>query len=214
MASAPLLLPPYNCLTINFFVLFSATTGSNEKWSSTKRSTKGEKFPKMGHLPNVTPSPRVQQPKSRSQGSNMPTVEEDIFGSWDEIERGERQIRMELNAVAPGDPILGPIDQLPGEEFPDLPFHVFSTRFGGVYHLSRSCRHLASVNTGLAKESKWCSRCRRSAYQNGSVPALGATLFLRAYGSAAHSDMRCPTALGSNHLQLCTACLETKNSTA
>ena len=109
---------------------------------------------------------------------------------------------------------FGPIDQLPDEEFPDLPFQVFSTRFGGVYHLSRSCRHLASVNTGLAKESIWCSRCRRSAFQNGSVPALGATLFLRAYGSVAHSDMRCPTALGSNHLQLCTACLETKNSTA
>ena len=121
---------------------------------------------------------------------------------------------MELNAAAPGNPILGLIDQLPDEEFPDLPFQVFSTRFGGVYHLSRSCRHLASVNTGLAKESIWCSRCRRSAFQNGSVPALGATLFLRAYGSVAHSDMRCPTALGSNHLQLCTACLETRNSTA
>ena len=29
----------------------------------------------MGHSPNVTPSPRVQQPKSRSQGSNMPSLE-------------------------------------------------------------------------------------------------------------------------------------------
>ena len=125
-----------------------------------------------------------------------------------------RCIHSSCQRWAPGDPILGPIDQLPDEEFPDLPFQVFLTRFGGVYHLSRSCRHLASVSTGLAKESKGCSRCRRSAYQNGSVPALGATLFLRAYGSAAHSDMRCPTALGSNHLQLCTACLETKKSTA
>ena len=71
-----------------------------------KGAPKVKSFPKMGHLPNVTPSPRVQQPKSRSQGSNMPTVEEDIFGSWDEIERKERQIRMELNAAAPGDPIL------------------------------------------------------------------------------------------------------------
>ena len=62
----------------------------------------------------------------------MPTVEEDIFGSWDDIEREERQIRMELNAAAPGDPILGHIDQLPDEEFPDLLFQVFSTRFGGV----------------------------------------------------------------------------------
>ena len=126
----------------------------------------------MGHSPNVTPSPRVQQPKSRSQGSNMPTVEEDIFGSWDEIEREEGQIRMELNAAAPGDPILGPIDQLPDEEFPDLPFQVFSTRFGGVYHLSRSCRHLASVGEHWSGErikmvqsmptlclSKWISSC-------------------------------------------------------
>ena len=41
---------PLNCLTINFFVLFSATTGSSEKCSATKRSTKGEKFSKDGSL--------------------------------------------------------------------------------------------------------------------------------------------------------------------
>jgi hypothetical protein len=33
----------------------------------------------------MTPSTRVKQPKIRSQGSNMPTVAEDIFGIWGEI---------------------------------------------------------------------------------------------------------------------------------
>jgi hypothetical protein len=47
MASAPLLLP-LNCLIINLFVFFSATTGSSEKCSATKRSTEGEKFTKDG----------------------------------------------------------------------------------------------------------------------------------------------------------------------
>ncbi|CAL1129313.1 unnamed protein product [Cladocopium goreaui] len=52
----------------------------------------------------------------------------DIFGSWDEIEREERLIQAELNAAQPGDAILGPIDQLPDDEFPELPFKVFTTR--------------------------------------------------------------------------------------
>ena len=151
-------------------------------------------YSKMGHQPIVTTSPKAQP-----QGSSMPSVEEDMFESWNEIEREERQIRIELNRARPGDPILGPIDQLPDDAFPDLPFPVFSTRFGGVYHVNRSCRHLGSANTG-------CSRCRRSAYQNGSLLALGATWSLRGYGCEAHSDMRCPTALGANHLPICTAC--------
>ena len=66
----------------------------------------------------------------------MPTTEEDIFGSWDEIEREERLVRSELNAALPGDVVLGPSDQLPDNEFPDLPFKVFTTRYGEVYHLS------------------------------------------------------------------------------
>ena len=41
---------PLSCLTINFFVLFSAAAGSSEKCSVTKRSTKGEKFSKDGSL--------------------------------------------------------------------------------------------------------------------------------------------------------------------
>ena len=158
---------------------------------------------KMGHQPIVTPSPKTQP-----QGSSLPSVEEDIFESWDEIEREERQIRSKLNRAKPGDPILGPIDQLPDDEFPDSPFQLYSTRFGGVYHLNRSCRHLASVNIGPSRGSKWCSRWRRSPYQNGSLPALGATLYLRGCGCETHSDMRCPTALGANYLPICTACLE------
>jgi len=40
----------------------------------------------------------------------MPNVKKDIFGSWDKIERKEKQIRIKLNAAAPGNPILDPID--------------------------------------------------------------------------------------------------------
>ena len=61
---------------------------------------------------------------------------------------------MELNAAAPGNPILGPIDQLPDKEFPDFSFQVFSIRFSGTYYLSRNYRQFPSVNLSLAKESK------------------------------------------------------------
>jgi hypothetical protein len=45
----------------------------------------------------VTPSPRVKQPKIISQGSNMPTVAEDIFGIWCEIERDGTHIRKKFD---------------------------------------------------------------------------------------------------------------------
>ena len=168
---------------------------------------KVKSLPKRGHQSSEIPTPRVQQPKA-SSSSHMPTVGEDIFGSWDEIEREERLNQAELNAAQPGDAILGPIDQLPDDEFPELPFKVFTTRYGEVYHLSRRCRHLTSTNSGISTESRWCSRCRRSAYQSGSVPRAGDVLYLKGTGRDAHSIMRCPAALGANHYQVCTACLD------
>ena len=92
------------------------------------------------HQSSAIPTPRVQHSKA-SPPTQMPNIEEDIFGSWDEIEREERQVRIELNAAKPGDPILGPIELLPDEEFPELPFRVFTTRYGEVYHLDRNNQH-------------------------------------------------------------------------
>jgi len=57
-----------------------------------KGAPKVKRLPKRGHQSSEIPTPRVQQPKA-SSSSHMPTVEEDIFGSWDEIEREERLIR-------------------------------------------------------------------------------------------------------------------------
>ena len=159
------------------------------------------------HQSSAIPTPRVQHPKA-SPPTQMPNIEEDIFGSWDEIEREERRVRIELNAAKPGDPILGPIELLPDAEFPELPFRVFTTKFGEVYHLDRNCRHLTSINTGISKESRWCSRCRRSSYQAGSRPVMGAVLYLKGFGREAHTDMRCPAALGAGHYPVCTACGE------
>ena len=122
---------------------------------------KVKSLPKMGHAPNLLPSPRVPQPKSRSQSSNRPTVEEDIFGSWGEIEREEGQIRMELSAAAPGDPILGPIDQLPDEEFPDLSFEPKLSTFGFGEHWSgERFKMVQSLPTGcIPKRIVSCSWC-------------------------------------------------------
>ena len=122
---------------------------------------KVKSLPKMGHAPNLMPSPRVPQPKSRSQSSNRPTVEEDIFGSWDEIEREEGQIRMELSAAAPGDPILGPIDQLPEEEFQDVSFEPKLSTFGFGEHWSgERIKMVQSLPTGcIPKRIVSCSWC-------------------------------------------------------
>ena len=201
------------CLLFNFIHLYVFTSCSatkevaSEKGSSaTIQGPKSEERSYGGPLAKRNSHAKGSTSKSLIINSIAPNIEEDTFGSWDEIAREERLVRIELNAAKPGDPILGPIEQLPDEEFPELPFRVFTTRYGEVYHLDRNCRHLTSINTGISKEPRWCSRCWRSSYQAGSTPVRGAVLYLKGFGRDAHTDMRCP--IGANHYQICTACQE------
>ena len=86
------------------------------------------------------------------------------------IEREERQIWRDLNSAQPGDPMLGP-DVVPRP----LPFHIFTTRFGRVYHLSRSCRYLTAPQTGATRESEWCDVCQNVACQTRGEAASPST---------------------------------------
>ena len=167
--------------------------------SSTSMSSFAAPLPKVMPVQKGAPRPKgVPKVKSLPKRGHQSS----------EISTPRVQQPKASSSSQPGDAILGPIDQLPDDECPELPFKVFTTRYGEVYHLSRRCRHLTSTNSGISTESRWCSRCRRSAYQSGSVPRAGDVLYLKGTGRDAHSIMRCPAALGANHYQICTACFD------
>ena len=156
-------------------------------------------------------APLPDQPSQAVNGPAPPTWMRAALNrdeEWDEIEREERLVRAELNSALPGDPILGPVDQLEDDDFPGLPFQVLTTRFGTVYHLHRNCRYLAAPGTGPVKAHGWCGSCRRAAHMAGRPPTRGAPMFITGWHSNAHSDMRCTRALGAPGFTLCTACAE------
>ena len=128
------------------------------------------------------------------------------MNDWDEIEREERRVRAELNSARPGDPILGPVENLPIEDFDELPFKVYTTKYGTVYHSSLGCRYLNAPDTGTTRDSAWCSSCRRRATVDRRIPKKGDAMFISSWGAVAHSDPTCERANRCSTYACCTAC--------
>ena len=151
---------------------------------------------------------RDQAQRDQSAGSQTaPTaLEMDRMREWDEIEREERLIRDELTRALPGDPILGPVENLPQEELIDLPFNIHTTKYGTVYHQDLRCRYLTAPETGATRTSIWCSECRREANKKRKIPRKGAAFFIGSWGGKAHSDPTCSRAVRASTFACCTAC--------
>ena len=129
-----------------------------------------------------------------------------IMDDWDEIEKEERRVRADLNSARPGDPILGPVENLPIEEFDELPFKVYTTKYGTVYHSSLGCRYVNAPETGTTRDSAWCSSCRRRATVDRRIPKKGDAMFISSWGAVAHSDPTCERAGKCSTYACCTAC--------
>ena len=111
---------------------------------------------------------------------------------WEEIMREEELIRREVQQGLPH--VMGNPEP-EGEEprvLEDLPFRVYKTRHGKVYHTNRDCKHLVSRNTRGYEEAKWCMGCRLDAWDRGVIPTRGVRLYIGAMGSEAHTNERCP----------------------
>ena len=107
------------------------------------------------------------------RGRTEATAPTSLEDEWNEILREEEQIRREVQMGLPH--VMGNTEIENEEPRPleDLPFRVFRTRYGKVYHTSQDCKHLTSKNTQGHRESKWCMGCRLEAWNTGSVPARG-----------------------------------------
>ena len=173
--------------------------GEGQKKEEKKEESEEESFEESVSEPDDTPA-SVPQPVVEEEPTEDPMTL-DIMAELEAIEIEERQIWRDLNSAQPGDPMLGP-DVAPRP----LPFHIFTTRFGRVYHLSRSCRYLTAPQTGAARESEWCGVCQNVACQTRGLPPPGITIYLRGWGEDAHTDPRCPAARNAEHYTLCTAC--------
>ena len=113
----------------------------------------------------------------------------DIITEWVEIEQEERLVRVELTRALPGNPILGPIGNLPTEELIDLPFKVYSLH----------CRYLTAPGTAVTRSSIWCSDCRRKAKKKRQIPKKGDAVFIDGWGASARSDPTCERADRAKH---------------
>lgn len=107
------------------------------------------------------------------RGRTEATAPTSLEDEWNEILREEEQIRREVQMGLPH--VMGNTEIENEEPRPleDLPFRVFRTRYGKVYHTSQDCKHLTSKNTQGHRESKWCMGCRLEAWNTGTVPARG-----------------------------------------
>eukprot|EP00438_Fugacium_kawagutii_P013287 Skav225459 [mRNA] locus=scaffold881:75571:82572:- [translate_table: standard] len=70
-------------------------------------------------------------------------------------------------------------------------FRVFTTKFGKVYHNSH-CRVLTSPQTGVARESTWCTICRKIARESRGAPPPGIEVWVLGWGVEYHTNPRCP----------------------
>ena len=88
----------------------------------------------------------------------------------------------------------------------ELPFDVFLTRYGQVYHNSLQCTYLTAPRTGAAFRSNWCSLCKMVALQTRGVPPPGSALWIEGSGRDAHTSSRCPRLNNMRLVQLCSQC--------
>ena len=140
------------------------------------------------------------------RGRTEATAPVSLEDEWNEILREEEQIRREVQMGLPH--VMGNTEIEDEEPRPleDLPFRVFRTKYGKVYHTSQDCRHLTSKNTQGHRESKWCMGCRLEAWNTGTVPARGVRLYIGALGSEAHTRERCPGRREATGFSLCLDC--------
>ena len=134
-----------------------------------------------------------------SSQSKMSIVEE-----WKHIEE-EVKIRDEVRRRLSH--TLGPDEEEEDTWIPkDFPCKVLTTKWGSVYHSSLQCKYLRSVQTGMAKESKWCATCRNLAGRSRLKSFKGVVLHIHGWGNVFHSDTECPEIGLAPSFPACAAC--------
>ena len=99
-----------------------------------------------------------------------------------------------------------PAPPMPPDPPDAVPFRMFRTRYGTVYHVNQRCSYLIAPKTGVVAEARLCVTCRNEAQARGGVPQIGDPMYMREIGSDAHPDPQCPFARGAGRFYACKKC--------
>ena len=85
-------------------------------------------------------------------------------------------------------------------------FQIFKTKFGQVYHKSRSCHYLVRRTTGSAREYQWCPFCREKTSKDGTAQLPPKEVSIMTWGGLFHTSESCSHFSRSHILASCDAC--------
>ena len=140
--------------------------------------------------------------ESSSEGS-QDSLAARIVAELHQIEREEDELWREIRGRAG----LSRSAQ-PGATDPSfqLPFRIFTTRYGVVYPASMNCNYVRAPQTGRIRESEWCHLCREVAEKTRGRPPPGVEIKLSGWGGVAHTSDQCPFSTGGSVFKMCTMC--------
>ena len=133
-------------------------------------------------------------------------TEGDIMAELEAIEQEERELWRDINRSQAANSATAEAEPAIEVEEEGLPFKVYVTRYGSVYHATRECNYLRAPRTGPAFEMEWCHTCRSVAMRTRGRPPPGVTLWSKKGSRLIHTDRRCPRASESRELTFCTFC--------
>ena len=158
---------------------------------------------------NQAPQPEAPLPEGstdRTPRSSVGEEDEDIEEIWRQIEREEAEIYADMRR----NPQHYGLDGEPMTEVTEgLPFDVFLTKYGQVYHCDRQCNYLTASNVTAIHELQWCRTCAEVAFRTRGRPPPGVNLWIQGWGTIVHTSHQCPLAAHSREVRLCSRCFST-----
>ena len=163
-----------------------------------------------GDAPGTQSESTATHPQAPLPEGYVEATAEEIMQAWDEIEREEAAIWAEMNrrpeVYGAEDPPATPQREPTEDTMGPLEFQVFKTRYGSVYHVTRTCGHLRAPQVREVRELHWCTTCRRVASTGRGRPPPGVNLWIKGWGLPFHTDPRCPHAFNTDEVRVCSSC--------
>ena len=150
--------------------------------------------------PLVMPGPTDAHGRDEPNESSA-TIEDEVEWMIERINEEERQMWSEIRQH----PERREKWRVDDQNF-DLPFEVYTTRYGSVYHETTQCHYLRSVQTGAFRRSTWCRLCRAVAFFGRGRPPFGVSVWRTRWGDIVHTSDQCPLNINGQIFPCCTSC--------
>ena len=149
------------------------------------------------------PSGGGEESSESESSSTEDSLADRIVSEIHQIEREEGELWREIRGRADLSRSALPEGTDPSFQ---LPFRIFTTRYGVVCHASMNCNYVRAPQTGPIRESEWCHLCREVAEKTRGRPPPGVEIMLAGWGGPAHTSDQCPFSTGSSVFKMCTMC--------